>query len=229
MTPEHDDELTAAHHTPTRRRFLVGGAGGLAALLVAGCASADKTTSDADTTTSGSTGVNMSGMSGMSGSIDTKVPEVNGIKPVPITQLASGTWQGMAIMAQSMTPVEFVTVSAADGGKVKETYVKPSKDDSFHLMIMLNDAHTNAAIPYASVWARIFDSAGKMVYNDQQWPMISAYMGPHYGNNVPHIPAGRYKLEVLISPPVSARHLEYAHVWLEPHTVVEHFTWTPTA
>ena len=40
--------------------------------------------------------------------------------------------------------------------------------------------------------------------------MISRYMGPHYGNDV-HVPgAGTYQLSLLVSPPVSARHVEYA-------------------
>ena len=49
--------------------------------------------------------------------------------------------------------------------------------------------------------------------------MISGYMGPHYGNDV-HVPgAGTYQLSLLVSPPVSARHVEYANVWLKPHRV----------
>ena len=32
--------------------------------------------------------------------------------------------------------------------------------------------------------------------------MISAYMGPHYGNNVTLPAAGHYQLTLLISPPV---------------------------
>ncbi len=57
-------------------------------------------------------------------------------------------------------------------------------------MIMLTDRHTHFQIPYASVWATITNSAGKVVYNEQQWPMISEYMGTHYGNNVPHLAPG---------------------------------------
>ena len=50
-------------------------------------------------------------------------------------------------------------------------------------MVMLNDAETGVAIPYSSVWATI-SKAGKVVYDERQWPMISRYMGPHYGNDV---------------------------------------------
>jgi periplasmic iron binding protein len=67
------------------------------------------------------------------------------------------------------------------------------------------------------------------VFTERQWPMNSAYMGPHYGNNVTLPGAGRYTLKLLISPPVQGRHLEYAHVWLKQHEVVEHFTWKPTS
>ena len=38
----------------------------------------------------------------------TKVPEVNGIKPVPIQTLATSYWQGMEIQAQTRTPVRFI-------------------------------------------------------------------------------------------------------------------------
>ena len=47
--------------------------------------------------------------------------------------------------------------------------------------------------------------------------MISEYMGPHYGNNVILPGAGIYQLTLLVSPPVSARHIEYQNVWLKPH------------
>ena len=37
--------------------------------------------------------------------------------------------------------------------------------------------------------------------------------------------AGTYKLTLLVSPPVSARHLEYQNVWLKPHQVTFTFHW----
>ena len=49
-----------------------------------------------------------------------------------------------------------------------------------------------------------------------------------YGNNVPYLAVGHYTLKPLISPPVSARHLECARVWQKQHAVVEHFTWKPS-
>jgi len=183
----------------------------LATLLLAGCASADK--HPAASTQTSATG--MAGMSMASGS--------GGLKPVAIRTLATAYWQDMKIQAQEMTPVPFV-VFTGNGG---ERTFKPPKHASFHLMVMLTDRHTHFQIPYAGVWATITDSAGKVVYNDQQWPMISEYMGTHYGNNVPHLAPGRYTLKLLISPPVAARHLEYAHVWQKQHTVTEHFTWKP--
>jgi uncharacterized protein involved in high-affinity Fe2+ transport len=102
--------------------------------------------------------------------------------------------------------------------------VKPTKHTSFHLMVMLNDAQTNEPIPYASVWATISHS-GKVVFDERQWPMISRYMGPHYGNDVSLPGPGRYQLTLLVSPPVSARHVEYQGVWLHPHRVSMSFTW----
>ena len=58
--------------------------------------------------------------------------------------------------------------------------------------------------------------------------MISAYMGPHYGNDVSLPGAGKYQMSLLVSPPVSARHIEYEHVWLHPHRVNVTFHWTAT-
>ena len=114
----------------------------------------------------------------------------------------------MKITARAMTAVPFVIYNGTS-----EQMVKPERTTSFHLMVMLNDAHTGVAIPYASVWATITKD-GKIVYDERQWPMISALHGPHYGNNVSaarrrHLPA-----DLLISPPVSARHIEYKNVWL---------------
>ena len=171
-------------------------------------------------TSSGSTGMAGMNVAGSSGAA-TSVPEVNGIKPVPIQTLATSYWQGMEIQAQTRTPVEFIQF---DGDK--EQIVEPPKHASFHLMIMLMDRKTGEPMPYSSsVWATITDSAGKVVYNSQQWAMISAYMGPHYGDNVPHLASGRYKLTVLIGPPESARAREYRDVWLQPHDVTMYFKW----
>ncbi len=170
-------------------------------------------------------GMNMggsgSGSSSGSGSA-TKVAEVNGV-PTPVASqvLATADWQGMRIQARTMTPVAFVEYEGSGVEKV----VHPPKNTSFHLMIMLNDAHTGVAIPYATVWATILNTSGKVVYDQQQLPMLSAYMGPHYGNNVALPGPGRYTLKLLVSPPVAARHIEYEHVWQTQHQVVEKFTW----
>jgi uncharacterized protein involved in high-affinity Fe2+ transport len=196
----------------------------LSAAALAGCASADKnaaSTTAMQSTTSSSAMANMN-MAGGS-AVASEVPSVNGIKPVASQVLATTDWQGMKIQARTMTPTSFVVVD----GSGHEQMFKATKKMSFHLMIMLNDAHTDEPIAYATVWARIFNSAGKMVFNAGQWPMNSAYMGPHYGNNVTLPGPGHYTLELLISPPVQGRHLEYAHVWLKKRTVTEHFTWKP--
>jgi uncharacterized protein involved in high-affinity Fe2+ transport len=149
------------------------------------------------------------------------VPEVNGQKPVPIQTLASAVWQGMRIEAQTMTPIRFVVFNG--GG---EQMIHPPTHASFHLMIMLTDAHTGEPIPYSSsVWATITNSTGRTVFDSTQWPMISAYMGPHYGDDVPHLASGDYKLSVLISPPTSERTYEYRRVWLKAHTVRMQFRW----
>ena len=85
-------------------------------------------------------------------------------------------------------------------------------------MIMLDDQHTKVPIPYAGVWATILNSAGKTVFSERQWPMISAYMGPHYGNNVHTSGRGPLHAEAAgqpagrrASPRVRARLAEAAH------------------
>jgi uncharacterized protein involved in high-affinity Fe2+ transport len=78
------------------------------------------------------------------------------------------------------------------------------------------------------VWATI-RRGSKIVFDERQWPMISEYMGPHYGNNVTLPGPGTYQLSLLVSPPVSARHIEYAHIWQEPHRVNFTFRWNPGA
>jgi Fe2+ transport protein len=194
-----------------------------AAALLAGCASANKTSSTATAAASASSsdsssmpGMNM-GNSGTASSGGT----VDGIKPVPTQTLASATWQGMKITARAMTAVPFVIYNGTT-----EQMIKP-QGASFHLMVMLNDADTGVAIPYASVWATI-SKGGKVVYDERQWPMISRYMGPHYGNDVKLPGAGQYQLSLVVSPPVSARHVEYQNVWLKPHRVNVNFNWNPS-
>ena len=139
--------------------------------------------------------------------------------PVPMQTLGTATWQGMKIVAQAATPVSFVVFSGTS-----ERTVKPSMKDSMHLMVKLMDAQTGMAIPYASVWATI-RKGSTVVYDARQWPMISRYMGSHYGNDVALPGKGSYELSLLVSPPQSARHMEYAKVWLKPHRVTMTFTW----
>jgi uncharacterized protein involved in high-affinity Fe2+ transport len=199
----------------------------VAGVLLGGCAAADKTTSTSSSTAASSAGSGGSGGSSMAGmsmgttSTAAAVPSVDGIKPVPTQTLGKADWQGMKITAMAMTAVPFVIY---DG--TSEQMVKPTSKTSFHLMVMLNDAQTNVPIPYASVWATI-TQAGKVVFDERQWPMISRYMGPHYGNDVSLPGAGNYQLSLLISPPVSARHVEYQNVWLKPHRVTLPFHWQP--
>jgi uncharacterized protein involved in high-affinity Fe2+ transport len=197
------------------------------AILIAGCAAADKVSSTA-TSAAGSGGSrSSSGMAGMDmgsgSSASAESVPAGRIKPVPTQILGSTTWQGMKITAQAMTAVPFVI----DNG-TSEQLVKPTSKTSFHLMVMLNDAQTDVAIPYAGVWATITRN-GKVDFDERQWPMISRYMGAHYGNDVSLPGPGEYRLSLLVSPPVSARHVEYQNVWLHPHRVNLTFHWSPAA
>ena len=195
------------------------------AILLAGCASADKnltvpssaTTSASSSSSGGMAGMNMgAGSSTNGGSVS-----VSGVKAVPTQLLGSATWQGMKISAEATTPLPFVIYNGTS-----EQMVKAGPKASFHLMVMLSDAQTGVAIPYASVWATIRQK-GQIDYDARQWPMISRYMGPHYGNDVSVPGAGSYQLSLLVSPPVSARHVEYQNVWLHPHRVNLTFHWSP--
>ena len=145
------------------------------------------------------------------------------LNPIPTQVLGTADWQGMKITAEAMTAAPF---HIQDGTSMQE--VKPPKNVSFHLMVLLNDAQTGVVIPYASVWATITNGS-KTALDESLWPMISRYMGPHYGNNVVLPGAGTYHLSLLVSPPVSARHVEYQDVWLTPHRVNFTFHWKQTS
>jgi len=142
-----------------------------------------------------------------------------GVNPIPTQVLGTADWQGMKITAMAMTAVPFLIYN---GTSMQE--VKPPKNVSFHLMVLLNDAQTGVVIPYASVWATITNGS-KTDLDESLWPMISRYMGPHYGNDVVLPGSGEYHLSLLVSPPVSARHVEYQDVWLTPHRVNFTFHW----
>ena len=201
------------------------------AIVLAGCASADKnltvpssTTAATAASSSGSSNSSMPGMNMGSGSgSGSGSVSVNGIKAVPTQFLGSALWQGMKISAEATTPLPFVIYNGTS-----EQMVKAGPKTSFHLMVMLSDDQTGVAIPYASVWATI-SQKGKTYYDARQWPMISRYMGPHYGNDVTVPGTGDYQMSLLVSPPVSARHVEYQNVWLHPHRVSFTFHWAPPA
>ena len=219
--------------TDRRGALRLAGPLALAGALV-GCGAAGSTATTAATTGTGSTATGDSGgMSGMnmgttpaptsSAAASAEAAAAGVVDPVPTQVLGSAVWQGMKITAQAMTPVPFLIYN---GTSMQE--VKPAKNTSFHLMVLLNDAQTNVAIPYASVWGTI-KRGSETPFDESLWPMISRYMGPHYGNDVALPGAGTYELSLLISPPVSARHLEYQDVWLKPHTVPFTFRWHPAS
>ena len=191
----------------------------IGALLVIAFGSGDTTSTPSATGSSASTsssgGMNM-GTSATSGA------SAGGIKPVPMQQLGVADWQGMKITADAMTPVPFIVYNGTASQEIK-----PAKNTSFHLMVQLNDAQTGVVIPYASVWATVTKGSA-MPFDDRLWPMISRYMGPHYGDDVSLPGAGTYQLTLLVSPPVSARHVEYQNVWLKPHQVTFTFHWAAT-
>jgi len=191
----------------------------IGALLVIAFGSGD-TTSTPSATSSSASSSSSSGMNMGTGA--TSGASAGGIKPVPMQQLGVADWQGMKITADAMTPVPFIVYNGTTSQEIK-----PAKNTSFHLMVQLNDAQTGVVIPYASVWATVTKGSA-MPFDDRLWPMISRYMGPHYGDDVSLPGVGTYKLTLLVSPPVSARHVEYQNVWLKPHQVTFTFHWAVT-
>ena len=218
--------------TDRRGALRLAGPLALAGALV-GCGAAGSTGTTGTGSTATGDSADMNGMSGMnmgttpaptsSAAASAEAAAAGVVDPVPTQVLGSAVWQGMKITAQAMTPVPFLI---DNGTSMQE--VKPAKNTSFHLMVLLNDAQTNVAIPYASVWGTI-KRGSETPFDESLWPMISRYMGPHYGNDVALPGAGTYQLSLLISPPVSARHLEYQDVWLKPHTVPFTFRWHPAS
>jgi uncharacterized protein involved in high-affinity Fe2+ transport len=191
----------------------------IGALLVIAFGSGDTTSTPS--ATSSSAGNSSSGGMNM-GTSATSGASAGGIKPVPMQQLGVADWQGMKITADAMTPVPFIVYNGTTSQEIK-----PAKNTSFHLMVQLTDAQTGVAIPYASVWATVTKGSA-MPFDNRLWPMISRYMGPHYGDDVSLPGAGTYKLTLLVSPPVSARHVEYQNVWLKPDQVTFTFHWAAT-
>jgi len=149
--------------------------------------------------------------------------QTSGAAPMAMAMVPLGhaDWEGMEIQARTSAPATFELFNGTS-----QTLVKPTGKDSFHLMVTLSDAQTGYAIPYSSVWATVRKS-GKIVFDERLWPMVSRYMGPHYGNNVALPAAGLYHLSLLVSPPAAARHLEYKGLWLTPHRVNMTFRWVP--
>ena len=178
---------------------------------------------------SGSMSGSSMGKSGMSGSIPTvkgaSLPMMQSSGAMPkamaMVPLGNATWDGMSIQARTSAPASF---ELFNGGS--QQLVQPTSKTSFHLMILLSDQATGVAIPYSSVWATVKKGA-KIVFDERLWPMISRYMGPHYGNNVSLPSAGVYTVTLLVSPPAAARHLEYKNLWLKPHRVTMTFRWLP--
>ncbi len=193
----------------------------LAALTTAGAlvalrsSPAHGSTAGAGTTSGMATGGKAMGGKAMGGTAMGGMP-----MPVPIQPIGTAYWQGMRIQARLSTPLPFVVFEGTTS-----RMVKPSKKDDVHLMVMLNDARTGAAIPYGTVWATM-RKAGKIVFDERLWPMISRTMGTHFGNNVALPGSGTYTVSLLIGPPQAARHIEYSKIWLKPHRVSLTFHWS---
>ena len=149
--------------------------------------------------------------------------QTSGAMPTAMAMVPLGQadWDGMSIEARTSAPASFELFNGTS-----QQLVRPTAKTSFHLMVLLSDKSTGVAIPYSSVWATV-SKGSKIVFDERLWPMISRYMGPHYGNNMALPSAGLYHVSLLVSPPVAARHLEYKGLWLTPHKVNLTFRWVP--
>ena len=178
------------------RRFAVRTRRGVG--VAARCAScANKTAFDArrPPPTSGLHGSSMAGMSRRHRArARTPAAERRRDQADPDPAAGVATWQGMKISARAMTAVPFVIFNGTS-----EQMVKPGPKTSFHLMVMLNDAQTGVAIPYASVWATISQRRQDRL---RRAPVADdlAYMGPHYGNDVSAPGAGHLPAEPADQP-----------------------------
>ena len=138
-------------------------------------------------------------------------------------KLASAVWEGMKITARAAPATAFVVFT----GSTEET-VRAIRHNGLQLSVTLNDVQTGVAIPYATVTATISRGANTLG-TVRLWPAISPSGGPGYLVNTTLPGAGTYQLHLVITPPVSARHLEYSRVWLRSHTTNLTIRWHPGA
>ena len=170
-----------------------------AGVLVAGCASADKTPSTSSSTaaSSGATLERVRRLErvrqhgghehGRQLAARQAAPSVDGIKPVPTQPLgrrdvAGDEDHGPGDDRRAVRGLQ--RHQRADGQARPEDELSPDGDAQRRA-----DRACRSRTP--SVWATI-TKAGKIVYDERQWPMISRYMGPHYGNDV--VAPGRRQL-----------------------------------
>lgn len=220
--------INLVHSTPKAS------ASGANASMSSSSASMSSSSSASTATTSKSTGgmagMSMNGSTGMTSNgvmtirqATLPAMQTSGKMPVAMAMVPLGqtNWDGMTIAARTSAPATFILLNGTT-----QQLVRPTSSSSFHLMVLLSDEYTQVAIPYSSIWATI-TRKGKVVFDERLWPMISRYMGPHYGNNVALPGSGLYQLTLLVSPPEAARHLEYKNLWLQPHRVSFQFRWIP--
>jgi hypothetical protein len=137
--------------------------------------------------------------------------------------LGTATWQGMRITARAAPASAFVIF---DG--TSEQTVRPARHGGVQLSVTLADSQTGVAIPYATVTATLRRGT-KVVAAARLSPMITPTSGPAYVTDTALPAAESYRLGLEISPPVSARHVEYQHVWLRSHSLSFAFRWEPSA
>jgi Fe2+ transport protein len=158
------------------------------------------------------------GCGGGSGGAHTSTSGERPASSTATRKLGSVVWQGMRITARAGPPAPLVIFNGAS-----EQALPAPRHHGVQLTVTLTDTQSAVAIPYATVTATVTRGT-KIVDRDRMWPMISPDSAPGYVGNV-SLPAGAYRLQLAITPPVSARHVEYQHVWLHSHSVSLPFSW----
>lgn len=166
----------------------------------------------------------MSMGSGHGLTIDSAVRHINGVSENPAKLVATAFWQQMRIQTLTAAPATYEQPAQSS---VSSMSLKPLPDSgsNANLMVELKDKFTGSLLPYATVDATVRDPVGKVVYSGLLHPTISAFYGLYYGSDMKLPGAGRYTAALTIGPPIEGRHIEYAHMWLHPHKLVEHFNW----
>lgn len=137
------------------------------------------------------------------------------------------TVSGMEVAAVYLQPIEMdppgMMRAAKDSDVHLEADIKATKDNK-------NGFAEGDWLPYLVVKYELIKLDGNQTQSGEFMPMVASD-GPHYGDNVKMMGAGKYKLKFTVSPPSANQHFG-RHVdketgvgeWFKPFTVEYEFT-----